>query len=105
MIRIDPEPGKLHLAIACSTWDMGPIFGAASSTPGASGPAVSGVVRLPISQPRLLAVSNRRNKPSRTICVLVQKWLKAGMLDKGRHVETDEGTPQGAVISPLLANI
>ena len=27
------------------------------------------------------------------------------MLDAGRQVETEEGTPQGAVISPLLANI
>lgn len=36
---------------------------------------------------------------------LIRKWLKAGVLDKGLHVETEEGTPQGAVISPLLANI
>jgi RNA-directed DNA polymerase len=41
----------------------------------------------------------------RRIIRLIQKWLKAGVLDKGRHVETEEGTPQGAVISPLLANI
>lgn len=41
----------------------------------------------------------------RRIIRLVQKWLKAGVLDRGQHVETDEGTPQGAVISPLLANI
>jgi RNA-directed DNA polymerase len=41
----------------------------------------------------------------RRIIRLVQKWLKAGVLDKGRHVTTEEGTPQGAVISPLLANI
>ena len=36
---------------------------------------------------------------------LIQKWLKAGVLDEGQHVATEEGTPQGAVISPLLANI
>jgi RNA-directed DNA polymerase len=41
----------------------------------------------------------------RRIIRLVQKWLKAGVLDKGLHIETEEGTPQGAVISPLLANI
>jgi RNA-directed DNA polymerase len=36
---------------------------------------------------------------------LVRKWLTAGVLDKGRTVATEEGTPQGAVISPLLANL
>jgi len=41
----------------------------------------------------------------RRIIRLIQKWLKAGVLDKGLHVVTEEGTPQGAVISPLLANI
>ena len=41
----------------------------------------------------------------RRIIRLIQKWLKAGVLDQGSHVETEEGTPQGAVISPLLANV
>jgi RNA-directed DNA polymerase len=41
----------------------------------------------------------------RRIIRLVQKWLKAGVLDQGLHIATEEGTPQGAVISPLLANI
>lgn len=36
---------------------------------------------------------------------LIRKWLKAGVLDDGAQIETVEGTPQGAVISPLLANI
>jgi len=36
---------------------------------------------------------------------LIAKWLKAGVVDNGTRVETKEGTPQGAVISPLLANI
>ena len=35
----------------------------------------------------------------------IQKWLKAGVLEDGRRVESTEGTPQGAAISPLLANI
>jgi RNA-directed DNA polymerase len=35
----------------------------------------------------------------------VKKWLKAGVMEAGRHVEQDEGTPQGGSISPLLANI
>ncbi len=36
---------------------------------------------------------------------LIQKWLKAGVMDAGEYQETNEGTPQGAVISPLLANV
>ena len=32
-------------------------------------------------------------------------WLKSGVLDKNVFSETDSGTPQGGVISPLLANI
>lgn len=36
---------------------------------------------------------------------LIQKWLMAGVLEEGQRIETTEGTPQGAVISPLLANI
>src|SRR6202166_4165705 len=41
----------------------------------------------------------------RRIIKLITKWLKAGVLEDGRLVVTEEGTPQGAVISPLLANI
>ena len=36
---------------------------------------------------------------------LIQKWLKAGVLEEGQWKETEMGTPQGAVISPLLANV
>lgn len=36
---------------------------------------------------------------------LIQKWLKAGVMEAGRLTETDEGVPQGGSISPLLANI
>jgi group II intron reverse transcriptase/maturase len=36
---------------------------------------------------------------------LVQKWLKAGVLEEGNWSVSDEGTPQGAVASPLLANV
>jgi group II intron reverse transcriptase/maturase len=36
---------------------------------------------------------------------LIQKWLKAGVMEDGQWFETKEGTPQGAVISPLLANL
>jgi group II intron reverse transcriptase/maturase len=36
---------------------------------------------------------------------LIRKWLKAGVTEDGCRVEATKGTPQGAVISPLLANI
>jgi group II intron reverse transcriptase/maturase len=36
---------------------------------------------------------------------LIQKWLKAGVSEEGEWTESKVGTPQGAVISPLLANI
>jgi RNA-directed DNA polymerase len=36
---------------------------------------------------------------------LLGKWLKAGVCENGVVTTSDEGTPQGGVISPLLANI
>jgi group II intron reverse transcriptase/maturase len=36
---------------------------------------------------------------------LIGKWLKAGVLEDGEIRRSDAGTPQGGVISPLLANI
>jgi RNA-directed DNA polymerase len=36
---------------------------------------------------------------------LIKRWLKAGYVDKDVFHETEAGTPQGGVISPLLANI
>jgi group II intron reverse transcriptase/maturase len=36
---------------------------------------------------------------------LIQKWLKAGVMEQGRWFESREGTPQGSVISPVLANL
>jgi group II intron reverse transcriptase/maturase len=41
----------------------------------------------------------------RRILRLIRKWLKAGVMEDGNLVPTEAGTPQGAVISPLLANI
>ena len=35
----------------------------------------------------------------------IRGWLKAGVVDRGRYAPTEEGTPQGGVISPLLMNI
>ncbi|PCC68472.1 Reverse transcriptase (RNA-dependent DNA polymerase) [Nannocystis exedens] len=36
---------------------------------------------------------------------LIQKWLAAGVLEEGKWSSTAGGTPQGATISPLLANV
>src|SRR6516162_5125753 len=36
---------------------------------------------------------------------LIQKWLKAGVSEDGQWSETRVGTPQGSVVSPLLANV
>ncbi|MGK7941698.1 MAG: group II intron reverse transcriptase/maturase [Crocosphaera sp.] len=36
---------------------------------------------------------------------IIKQWLKAGVINKGVFEETECGTPQGGVISPLLANI
>ncbi len=36
---------------------------------------------------------------------LVRQWLKAGVIEDGRFAPTEEGAPQGGVISPLLMNV
>ena len=41
----------------------------------------------------------------RRVVRLIQKWLKAGVMEEGEWSEAKTGTPQGSVVSPLLANI
>ncbi len=41
----------------------------------------------------------------RRVVRLIQKWLRAGVLEDGKHLRVEEGTPQGGSASPLLANI
>jgi RNA-directed DNA polymerase len=36
---------------------------------------------------------------------LVEQWLKAGVVERDRLTPTEEGTPQGGVVSPLLLNV
>jgi RNA-directed DNA polymerase len=40
-----------------------------------------------------------------TVLDIIWKWLKAGYMEEGKFHEVDAGTPQGGVISPLLANL
>lgn len=41
----------------------------------------------------------------RRVLRLIQQWLKAGVLEGGEWHKVEQGTPQGAGISPLLANV
>lgn len=41
----------------------------------------------------------------RRIVRLIRKWLTAGVSEDGRWLKSERGTPQGAVVSPLLANV
>ena len=41
----------------------------------------------------------------RRILKLIRQWLKAGIISDGKYEESVNGSPQGGVISPLLANI
>lgn len=41
----------------------------------------------------------------RRVLKLIDKWLKAGIMEKGQFLESEKGAPQGGVISPLLSNI
>jgi hypothetical protein len=41
----------------------------------------------------------------RRILRLIGKWLRAGLSEEGKWTKTEVGSPQGAIVSPLLANI
>lgn len=52
----------------------------------------------------LLAILNLRIKDNRFIS-LIDKFLKAGHIERGMYFPSKRGTPQGGIISPVLANI
>jgi RNA-directed DNA polymerase len=57
-----------------------------------------------VSQEWLIRFLNHRIG-DRRIIRLIQKWLKAGVLEEGVVTTGEQGTGQGSVISPLLANV
>lgn len=57
-----------------------------------------------IDQGKLVAMLEKRIS-DRRVLKLLKKWLEAGVMEDGALRRTLAGTPQGGVISPLLANI
>jgi group II intron reverse transcriptase/maturase len=57
-----------------------------------------------LQRPPLREMLRRRIRDG-VVLRLIDKWLKAGVWEEGTITHPDEGTPQGGVISPLLANI
>lgn len=48
-------------------------------------------------------LKHRINDPN--LLRIIERFLKGGYLEEGKYVDIDKGTPQGGVISPILANV
>ena len=57
-----------------------------------------------VDHKRLQEVVRKRIRDG-VILRLIGKWLRAGVMESGVRTQPEKGTPQGGVISPLLANI
>jgi len=57
-----------------------------------------------VNQSMLMEVLSRTIKDNRVLS-LIQRFLNAGIMDKGMFIKSDEGVPQGGPLSPLLSNI
>lgn len=57
-----------------------------------------------IQQEKLMDMIKQRIT-DRRVLKLLRQWLKAGVMEGGIYKETETGTPQGGVISPLLSNV
>jgi RNA-directed DNA polymerase len=57
-----------------------------------------------INHDYLMSILGRRIR-DKALLKLIGKFLRAGILDKGKFIESREGVPQGSPLSPLLSNI
>ncbi|MDW7669142.1 MAG: group II intron reverse transcriptase/maturase [Bacillota bacterium] len=57
-----------------------------------------------VNQSMLVEILSRTIKDTRVIS-LIQKYLNAGIMERGMFIKSEKGVPQGGPISPLLANI
>ncbi|MFB5545140.1 group II intron reverse transcriptase/maturase [Bacillus cereus] len=58
-----------------------------------------------INHNKLLEIMWNMGIKDKRLLAIIKKMLKAGYMDERRYYKTDKGTPQGGIISPLLANI
>ena len=56
-------------------------------------------------KPRELMRMLRQRIRDGVVLRLIGKWLKAGVLEEGRHYRPETGSPQGGVVSPLFSNL
>ena len=57
-----------------------------------------------VNQSKLIEILSRTIKDGRVVS-LIHKYLRSGVIDKGLWHASEEGTPQGGPLSPLLSNI